>query len=187
MGLRGKRARREKRRAMQEPTPPLIQTPYGPIRPSKPAFRPCDCCRGRGLLRCNVCEGRGVVRATGNTRRNRILVDKLVKSQWTSVEVYNGHRHHTIMEIRGSKKNNNLQVRMRNCCGEQQDFWISVDELRDKTMWRMGWLTLEQILQANGGALIDARLCFRCKGDRILPCVDCDGLGQIRNFEPLYD
>jgi len=146
-GLRGKRIRRERRRALQDPTPPRIQTPYGPIRLNRPP-RLCECCTGRGLVRCDVCEGRGVIRATGhNRKRNPIKADRLVGSQWTSVEVYNGHRHHTVMEVRGSRKNReSWRLRLRNCCGEQNDFWIPVDELRDKMVWRMGWLTLEQIL-----------------------------------------
>jgi tryptophan-rich hypothetical protein len=189
MGLRGKKIRREKRKAMQEPTPPRVITPYGPIRLSKPP-KVCYQCRGRGVCRCSVCEGRGVVRATGHRKRNSFNVDKLVHSQWSSVEVYNGHRHHTVVETRGSKRKGNLEIRMRNCCGPQEDFWIPEEELRDKRVWRMGWLTLDDILKAgerNGGVLIDARICFRCKGERILLCVDCDGKGQIPNYEPLHE
>lgn len=187
MGQRGKRIRREKRKALQEPTPPRILTPYGPIRLPKPP-RPCDCCRGRGLLRCSVCEGRGVVRATGNNKNNQIQADRLLGSQWTSVEIYKGHRHHTVMELRGSpKKKLEWQVRMQNCCGDQQDFWIPVVDLKNKMIWRKGWQTLEDIQRANGGALRDIRLCFRCKGDRILPCVECSGEGEIPAYEPLHD
>lgn len=186
MGLRGKKIRKEKRRAAREETPPRIVTPYGPIRLPKPP-RVCDVCNGRGLVRCGVCEGRGVVRASGQPRRNRIVADRLVKSQWTSVEVYHGHRHHTVEEVRGSLRKQNLQVRMRNCCGEPQDFWIDAEELHNKRIWRMGWQTLEQILQADGGPLVDACRCFRCKGGRILRCIDCDGVGEIPSYEPLHD
>jgi hypothetical protein len=76
---------------------------------------------------------------------------------------------------------------MLNCCGDPHSFWISLRELKDKSMWRQGWQTLEQILKANGGPLIDARVCFRCKGNCVLSCVDCQGLGSIANYEPLYD
>jgi tryptophan-rich hypothetical protein len=186
MGQRGKKIRKEKRRASKEPTPPQIQTPYGPIRMNRPP-RVCDCCNGRGLIRCSVCEGRGVIRETGHRKTNPVTPDRLPGSLWTSVEVYNGHRHHTIMEVMGSRRKGNMQVRMRNCCGEQQDFWISANELRNKIVWRMGWQTLEQIIKANGGPLLDGRLCFLCKGDRILDCLDCGGLGMIPSYEPLYD
>jgi len=187
MGLRGKRIRREKRKAWQDPTPPRLDTPYGPIRLTRPP-RTCDLCLGRGHVRCTVCEGRGVTRATGSRKQNPVRVDRLLHSRWTSVEIYHGHRHHTILEVQGSvKKKKNVQVRMRNCCGEPNDFWIPLDELKDKLIWRMGWLTLEDIVRANGGPLLDARLCFRCKGGRILPCVDCDGQGEIPSYEPLYD
>lgn len=137
-----------------------------------------------------VCQGRGVVRATGQRKRNSFIVDRLVHSQWSSVEVYNGHRHHTVVETRGSKRKGTLEIRMRNCCGPQDDFWIAEEELRDKQIWRMGWLTLEEILRAkerNGGALIDAKRCFRCKGQRIIHCVDCDGKGEIPSYEPIHN
>lgn len=186
MGTRGKKIRKEKRRASKEPTPPRIQTPYGPIRMSKPP-RVCDCCNGRGLVRCSVCVGRGVVRETGHRKTNPVTPDRLPGSLWTSVEVYNGHRHHTLIEVMGSKRKNNMQVKMRNICGEQQDFWISANELRNKIVWRMGWITMEQIHKAQGGPLLDTRLCFRCKGNKILECVDCGGVGTIPSYEPLYD
>ena len=185
-GLRGKKIRREKRKALKDPTPPRIETPYGPIRIPKPP-RVCETCFGRGRIRCNVCEGRGAVRATGNNKKNSIVAERLVGSQWTSVEIQYGHRHHALLETRGSAKKKNWEARMRNCCGEQNDYWISVDELRSKLIWRKGWQTLEQIRQADGGALIDARVCFRCKGGRILPCADCDGVGEIPSYEPLYN
>ncbi len=144
-------------------------------------------CVGRGVIRCAVCEGKGAIRATGNRLKNFIHLNRLVGSQWTSVEVYNGHRHHEVVELKGSpKKKNMMQVRMRNCCGEQEDFWISVEELKNKMIWRMGWETLEDIEKANGGPLMDVRLCFRCKGGRILPCVDCGGEGTIPSYEPLH-
>jgi len=186
MGLRGKRIRREKRKAMREPTPPQIQTPYGPVRMNRPP-RVCDMCRGRGMLRCTVCEGRGVIRSTGQRKTNPIQPDRLVGSLWTSVEVYQGHRHHTVMESRGSRRKENLEVRMRNCCGEQQDFWISANQIRNKMVWRMGWQTLQAILKADGGPLRDARVCFLCKGKMVVECVDCDGKGTIPNYEPLHD
>lgn len=188
MGLRGKKIRRLKRAAAREPTPPKVATPYGAVRVARPP-QVCDACRGRGRVRCDVCAGRGVVRATGPRRHNSYQIDRLVQSQWTSVETYNGHRHHTIVETRGSRRRGTMEVRMRNCCGEQQDFWIPEAELREKRIWRMGWRTLDDILRAkdrNGGALIDAKVCFRCKGDRILPCVECDGQGEIPSYEPLY-
>jgi len=189
MGLRGKKLRRLKREARKDPTPPRIETPYGPIRIMRPPTT-CHVCQGRGVIRCSVCEGRGVVRATGLSKHNA-LPKTLVSSQWTSVEVYRGHRHHTIMEVMGSAKSadsaSSHRVRMRNCCGPTSDFWIPVQELRDKRVWRRGWLTLEDILQADGGPLVDARVCFRCKGGKILRCVDCDGQGEIPSYEPLYD
>jgi hypothetical protein len=89
--------------------------------------------------------------------------------------------------VRGSKKKENLEVRMGNCCGEPISFWVFADELKNKDVWRKGWVTLDEIIQANGGALLDVAVCFRCKGERILKCIDCDGKGQIESHEPLYD
>jgi tryptophan-rich hypothetical protein len=188
MGSRGKKIRRHKREARERlKTPARVQTAYGPIRFARPP-RVCDACRGRGVCRCSVCLGRGVVRASGMRKRNQIP-RKLEGSQWTSVEVCRGHRHHTVIEVRGSprSRDDSHQVRMRNCCGPSNDFWIRVSEIREKRMWRMGWLTLEDIQKADGGPIADARLCFRCKGSKILPCVECDGKGEIPSYEPLYE
>lgn len=76
---------------------------------------------------------------------------------------------------------------MANCCGNPITFWVPAEELKDKTSWRKGWVTLEDIRQADGGALYDIALCFRCKGSRILECVECGGQGEIESFEPIYN
>ena len=98
MGLRGKRIKQEKRKAREEPTPPRIETPYGPIRRSLPP-KTCETCSGRGLIRCNVCEGRGVIRATGTRKTNPVQSSKVTGSRWTSVETRMGHRQYRVIEI----------------------------------------------------------------------------------------
>ena len=138
-------------------------------------------------LHAQVCEGRGVVRKTGGTKRNRVEVNKVIGSKWTSVEQREGHRHYRVAESKGSVKKKNMELRMGNCCGEQISFWVSIDELKDKGMWRKGWVTLQDIQQAEGGELLDVAICFRCKGERILECLDCGGEGMIENYEPLHD
>ena len=186
MGLRGKRIKEEKRKAREEPTPPRIDTPYGQIRQSRPP-KICEKCSGRGLVRCNVCEGRGVIRATGTRKTNPVQPAKVTGTRWTSVEKRMGHRQYRVIEIKGSKKKNNLEIRMGNVCGDPVDFWIPVEELMNKMVWRMGWTTLEEILQADGGPLLDVRLCHLCKGDKIRQCSHCSGEGTIPNYEPLHE
>lgn len=39
-------------------------------------------------------------------------------------------------------------------------------------------MTLEEIRMADRGPLTDAKVCFRCKCDRVLKCIDCDGKGK---------
>jgi len=186
MGQRGKRIKKEKKRAMREPTPPRIETPYGPIRLNKPP-RKCEKCSGRGMLRCHVCEGRGVVRKTGSSKSNRVEMRNVVGSQWTSVHTREGHRHYRVAEMMGSPKKKNVQLRMGNCCGDPISFWVPVDELKNKSLWRKGWVTLEDIIRADGGELLDVAMCFRCKGDRVLQCLDCGGTGMIESYEPLHN
>lgn len=53
MGKRGKKLRKEMREERRKPTPPRIQTPYGPIRMNSPP-RMCLACAGRGVVRCKV-------------------------------------------------------------------------------------------------------------------------------------
>jgi len=78
---------------------------------------------------------------------------------------------------------------MSNSCGPEEDrvnLWIYEEEVRDKQAWRMGWVTLEEIRMAEKGPLIDAKVCFRCKGDRVLKCTDCDGKGKTGYHQQLY-
>jgi tryptophan-rich hypothetical protein len=132
-----------------------------------------------------------VVRTTGHATHNTIPQpnpeQSLLGSRWTSVEVYRGHRHHEVRETRGSYRKRTLHVRMENCCGETNTFWISLDEIRDKSIWRKGWVTMADIVSANGGPLRDARACFHCHGHKIIKCLECDGQGQIPSHEPLYN
>mmetsp|Transcript_15800 Transcript_15800/g.23747 ORF Transcript_15800/g.23747 Transcript_15800/m.23747 type:complete len:273 (+) Transcript_15800:137-955(+) len=189
MGQRGKRIKKEIKKEREMETPPRIQTPYGPIRFNRP-LAICDACSGRGVVRCNVCEGRGVIRATGHRKRNALVVNRAVGSRWTSVDIRCGHRHYVVSEVKGSRKKKNLELRMSNSCGPEEKrvhLWISEDEIRDKGEWRMGWVTLEEILQADKGPLIDAKVCFRCKGECVIKCVECDGMGKTGYHQVLYD
>lgn len=188
-GQRGKRRKKEIKEEKSLETPPRIETPYGPIRMMRP-LRICLDCQGRGMVRCNVCEGRGVTRATGPRKRNTVNPDRIVGSRWTAVEIREGWRHYICAETKGSRKKNNFEVRMTNSCGPEEkrvNLWIPEKEIRDKNIWRSGWLTLDEIRQADFGPLIDAKICFRCKGGKILPCVECEGKGKIGFNQPLYD
>merc|ERR1712232_693250 len=98
------------------------------------------------------CEGRGIIRATGSRKRNSINTDRIVGSRWTSVEILEGHRHYVCSEIRGSKKKKNLQLRMSNSCGPKEDrvhLWIGLEEMKSKSIWRQGWVTLQEIKMAD--------------------------------------
>jgi hypothetical protein len=55
MGIRGKKIRREKRKALKEATPPVVHTPYGKIRISRPP-RLCTCCNGKRFSKSNMWE-----------------------------------------------------------------------------------------------------------------------------------
>ncbi len=131
-----------------------------------------------------------MIRATGHRKRNALVPDRAVGSRWTSVEIRSGHRHYVVSEVRGSRKKKNLQLRMSNSCGPEEKrvhLWITEGEIRDKNEWRMGWVTLEEIRMADKGPLIDAKTCFRCKGERILNCIECDGKGKTGYHQVLYE
>ena len=137
-----------------------------------------------------VCEGRGVVKKTGSKKRNTIDMRRILGSRWTSVEIREGHRQYECSETRGSKSNQNLELRMSNCCGPEErrvHLWIPHEELRDKSVWRQGWTTLKEIKQANRGALVDARICFLCKGMKVVECDECHGTGKVGLQQVLYD
>ena len=103
MGQRGKRIKKEIKKEKKEEVPPRINTPYGPIRNSRP-LTPCDTCLGRGIVRCNVCDGRAVTQATGHRKRNALNVNRVVGSRWTSVEIREGWRQFECTELSGSRK-----------------------------------------------------------------------------------
>ena len=121
---------------------------------------------------------------------NTVNVDRIVGSRWTSVEIMEGHRHYVCSETRGSKKKNNLELRMSNSCGPEEKrvhLWIKSEELRSKDIWRQGWVTLDDIRKANRGALIDAKICFRCKGAKVVTCEECNGVGKVGLNPVIYD
>lgn len=144
-------------------------------------------------MKCHVCDGRAVVAATGHKKRNTVDMNRVISSRWTSVETRCGHRQYIVSEMRGSKKKKNLEFRMSNCCGPEEErvhIWISFDELRSKDMWRAGWTTFEEIKKSrvlNNGVLIDMAVCFRCKGQRIVTCMECNGIGKIENHHVVFD
>lgn len=131
--------------------------------------------------------------ATGHKKKNSVNMNRIVGSRWTSVETRCGHRQYTVSETRGSKKNKNLEIRMSNCCGPEEKrvhLWIQLEELRSKDMWRAGWTTFKEIKKSrvlNNGVLIDMAECFRCKGERIITCVECSGAGKVENHHIVYD
>lgn len=110
------------------------------------------------ILHNQVCEGRGVTRATGQRKRNALTPSKAIQSKWISVEIRHGHRHYLCTEMRGSRKKKNLELKMTNTCGENRvNIWVSEDEIRNKSAWRMGWVTLNDIRLADKGPLIDGK------------------------------
>jgi tryptophan-rich hypothetical protein len=143
------------------------------------------------VVRCNVCDGRGIIRATGKRKRNTLPNPKrIIGSLWTSVEIREGHRHYRCTEVRGSRKNKNFQLRMSNSCGPEEKrvhLWMNEQVVRDKSEWRMGWVTLEEILEADKGPLIDAKTCFRCKGERIIECSECMGKGKLGYNQQIWE
>jgi len=142
------------------------------------------------ILTMQVCEGRGIVRATGNRKKNMVQLDRIVKSRWTSTEIREGHRHYVCTEKRGSKKKQNLELRMSNSCGPEEQrvhLWVSLDEVKQKSIWRQGWVTLEDIRIADRGALVDAKICFLCKGTKVVTCDECGGTGKVGTQQVLYD
>lgn len=192
MGLRGKRRRAELRQLKQQETPAFLKTPYGKIRPqSKP--RLCTTCIGRGKVRCPVCEGKGLLPATGHAQKFNRIHQPILGSRWTSVLIREGHRQYTVSETRGSPKKGNkkdMQFRMSNCCGPEEErvhIWITLQELRDKNVWRAGWTSLQDIIMADHGTLLDIKECFRCKGERVCECIECGGVGKVGLQQILFD
>ena len=93
----------------------------------------------------------------------------------TSVNVLNGHRHYVVKEVKGKE-----DVKVVNSCGEPEDVWVTFGELKRKEVWRLGWVTLEEIREAERGALKGkVKTCHRCKGGREIECRNCWGMGEV--------
>eukprot|EP00518_Triparma_eleuthera_P003207 CAMPEP_0182461488 /NCGR_PEP_ID=MMETSP1319-20130603/6054_1 /TAXON_ID=172717 /ORGANISM="Bolidomonas pacifica, Strain RCC208" /LENGTH=232 /DNA_ID=CAMNT_0024660781 /DNA_START=95 /DNA_END=790 /DNA_ORIENTATION=+ len=169
--LLGKR----KKRPRPPPTPPTVQTPYGPVRCPLVKIG-CGACFGLGGVRCPTCGGAGAMRKGAATGKRNSMPPKgrLGGSKFTSVEKLNGHRHYYVKELRGA------EVILQNACGEPKEHASDVKTLKDKSVWRTGWVTLEEIKEAEGGRLNEVvKVCFRCKGSGAIECKTCYGEGEV--------
>ena len=127
-----------------------------------------------GLVQCDLCFGTGLI-VNGGTRKNQIQRSRLPGLRVTSVNILNGHRHYVVSEILSK-----TEVVVRNSCGEQKDVRVSVDELKRKEKWRLGWVTLEEIREAERGPLKGkTKECHKCKAKKMLECRTCYGMGEV--------
>ena len=92
----------------------------------------------------------------------------------------NGHRHYRVKSLLGD------YIILENSCGEKSEVKQTKEQLRDKSIWRSGWVTLEEIKKAEGGKLNPVvKECFRCKGSCRIECETCLGEGEIYRDAPI--
>jgi hypothetical protein len=93
----------------------------------------------------------------------------------TSVNILNGHRHYVVSEVLSKS-----EVVVRNSCGEREDVVTTLEELKRKEVWRLGWVTLEEIREAERGPLRGkVKECHKCKASKKLECRTCYGMGEV--------
>ncbi|GMI18604.1 hypothetical protein TrLO_g13435 [Triparma laevis f. longispina] len=167
----------KKRKIIPPPTPPTIRTPYGPIQPPLVKIG-CLKCSATGLSPCPTCSSTGLIINGRLKNANNLNIlppkNKLIDTRFTSVNVLNGHRHYRIKSLLGDS------IILENSCGESKEVIQTKNELKNKSIWRSGWVTLEEIRKAEGGALQpEIKTCFRCKGMKKIECETCYGEGEI--------
>jgi len=148
------------------------------VKRAKQPLTACPLCLGRELVKCNVCRGTGEIPKTGFGKKNKINVIKMIGSNWTSCRTRHGWRHFEIVGRRGRTSKDTL-FEVSNCCGPKEEritFLVSLDEIKDKSEWRHGWVTLAEI----EAGMEDRRSCNRCKSMRVIECPMCEGMGLLR-------
>lgn len=148
----------------------------------------CHRCNGYGTVPCDVCKGLGTLRRGGFSRRNSIRVLNLVGSKWTSTTAIGGKwRHFLCIGKRGSNNIRNSVAQLTSTCGpveKRVKIDVPVSNLKSREQWQAGWTTLSDI-RAEGGSNdgviggVGATKCSACKGDKVVLCGRCDGLGQV--------
>ncbi|CAM9363916.1 unnamed protein product [Chrysoparadoxa australica] len=184
MGKRGRTAQMKpsKKRRRQLPEVPIAAAVGGGDIPGQPkakprAIRKCQTCLGTAKLTCSVCAGTGIISATGFSKRNKVSFQRVQGSKFTSVYVREGHRHYFCNSKIG-KNGKTGKVEMVNACGPQEErcrLVVPFEQLKDKSEWRMSWVTLEEI--RNG--MPDERDCNVCGGACSVACSDCNATGLV--------
>lgn len=106
-------------------------------------------------------------------------VASLVGTKWTSASAVDGKwRHFWCVGKKGRNARDSIAV-LSSTCGPIANrirLEVPVRELKRREMWEGGWTTLNDI--QTGGA-VPATICSACKGQKIVMCPRCDGLGQL--------
>lgn len=144
-----------------------------------PNPRPCRLCLSSGTLPCDLCNQSGSLPHGGFSRRNTVRIASLVGTKWTSTTALGGKwRHFVCIDKRGKNAKNGVAI-LSSTCGPVKDrirLEVNVAELKDRAKWNGGWITLEKI---KTGQLAETAVCVKCRGERMVMCPRCDGLGQI--------
>jgi tryptophan-rich hypothetical protein len=141
----------------------------------------CRLCDGSGTRPCEPCSGAGSLPPTGFARRNSVLVSRVVGTQWTAVRAIQGRwRHFRCVGKRGRGARDAVAV-LSGACGPKAArlvLEVPVAELKKRTLWAGGWVTMADLQRAeqNAGAL--GAKCSSCSGNRVIICPRCDGLGE---------
>lgn len=139
----------------------------------------CRLCGGTGQRPCTLCNETGKLGRGGFTKRNTVRVGSLVGTQWTSVHGVEGRlRHFLCVAKRGKNVKDGVAV-LSSTCGPVEKrirIEVPVSELKSREIWEGGWTTLKQI---RGGDIGAPTRCSACRGEKLIMCPRCDGLGQV--------
>ncbi|KAL4452629.1 hypothetical protein ABPG75_008291 [Micractinium tetrahymenae] len=151
----------------------------------------CRRCAGSGSVPCGQCGGSGRLARGGYHKRNPVNAARLVGSKWTAMERTFGWRHFRAVQKQGQGKG--TLVLLQATCDESTQFWVNMQNLKDRGRWASGWLQKQEILaleaqqqaaaegpgaQRPGGAA-GGTPCKGCAGSGAVPCPLCSLAGQV--------
>ncbi|KAL4853668.1 hypothetical protein ACK3TF_005387 [Chlorella vulgaris] len=154
----------------------------------------CRRCDGCGSVQCTQCGGTGRLARGGYQKRNPINVARVIGSKWTAMERTFGWRHFRVMQKKGQGKG--TFVLMTATCDESTQFWVNMQNLKDRDRWASGWLQKQETLAleqqrkqaaatgpaaaaAVAGGAVSGTACKACGASGTLPCPLCSLAGQV--------
>jgi len=118
--------------------------------------RICRRCRGSCTIDCKDCRGSGQLPRGGYQKKNPVNMNRLIGSKWTAMERTFGWRHFRATQNR--KEGKCSYVLLVATCDEATQFWVDVQNLKDREKFASGWLQKVELQNITAGGA-ECRTC----------------------------